>query len=62
MPSMSQRRGRAACTYFEREKSVYVMGGSNGSVDLNTIETFDLEARLWKCQEFDFDLGKIRVN
>jgi len=58
MPAMSQRRGRAAITYFEKESSVYVMGGSNGHQDLNSIESFDMVNGHWKCREFDFDLGK----
>lgn len=58
LPPMTERRGRAAITYFSRENAIYVMGGSNGYQDLNSIESYDMNAKQWKCKEFDFDLGK----
>jgi len=62
MPAMSERRGRAAITYFVKENSVYVMGGSNGFQDLNSIESFDMINENWKYREFDFDLGSLKEN
>lgn len=56
MRSMENRRGRAAITWLESEKSIYVMGGSDGHMDLNSIERFDMETSKWSTIKLDFDL------
>lgn len=54
---MTYRRGRAAITHFAHENAIYVMGGSDGQNDLNSIEYFDIAENKWICNKFDFELG-----
>ncbi len=54
---MTNRRGRAAITHFFKENAIYVMGGSDGQNDLNSIEYFDIVENKWICKKFDFELG-----
>ena len=54
---MVNRRGRAAITWFQKENSIYAMGGSDGHEDLNSIECYSLEKRTWTSIKFDFELS-----
>lgn len=54
---MCHRRGRAAVTFLEKDNSIYVMGGSDGHEDLNSIEYFNLDEKKWKATRFEFELG-----
>lgn len=55
--NLNNRRGRAAITYFNKGNSIYVMGGSDGHQDLNSIESFDMTKKEWICKTFDFELA-----
>ena len=54
---MENRRGRASIIWFEKDKSIYALGGSDGHSDLNSIECFSIEKRKWKSIKFDFELS-----
>ena len=56
MEQMPNRRGRAAITWFEGKKSIFVMGGSNGHEDLNSIECYDMVKKHWSTIKFDFEI------
>ena len=56
MRGMSNRRGRAAIAWLESERSIYVMGGSDGHTELNSIERFDLAAGKWSTIKLDVEL------
>ena len=58
---LQNRRGRAAIVWFEKESSIYVIGGSDGQQDLNSIENLDMRSMTWKKTKFDFDLGCINI-
>lgn len=57
MEHMESRRGRAAVVWFENEKSIYALGGSDGHEDLNSIECYSIEKKMWRSIKFDFDLS-----
>lgn len=54
--SMHSRRGRAAIAWIESERAIYVLGGSDGHVDLNTIERYDIDSNKWSTIKLEFDL------
>lgn len=55
MNSMDNRRGRAAITYSS--DYIYVMGGSDGHQDLNSIEYYNINTKSWTCKTFEFELA-----
>jgi N-acetylneuraminic acid mutarotase len=55
--NMVCRRGRASVVWFEEEKSIYALGGSDGHEDLNSIECYDFEKNEWRSIKFEFDLS-----
>jgi len=57
MEHMESRRGRAAVVWFEAENSIYALGGSDGHEDLNSIECYSIEKKMWRSIKFDFDLS-----
>lgn len=56
MRAMGSRRGRAAIAWLESERAIYVLGGSDGHADLNTIERYDMLAQKWSTIKLEFDL------
>lgn len=54
---MNNRRGRAAITFSETENSIYALGGSDGHMDLNSIEYYNMTKKNWVCKNFDFELA-----
>lgn len=54
---MANRRGRAAITWFNKDNSIYVMGGSDGYRDLNSVESYNVLENKWTCRTFDYELA-----
>jgi hypothetical protein len=57
MRSMHCRRGRAAVTWYSKDRSIYVIGGSDGHEDLNSLEYFNIEKKEWRLIKFDYQLA-----
>jgi hypothetical protein len=56
-PSMHEKRGRAAIVFYSKNSSIYVIGGSNGHEELNSIERFNMDCNEWTTIKFDFELA-----
>ena len=59
MKAMLNRRGRAAVSFSEKEKNLYILGGSDGHQELNSLEYYNMDEKKWICKTFEFELGSI---
>jgi influenza virus NS1A-binding protein len=53
---MPCKRGRAATALFKNSNTFYVMGGSDGHEDLNSLESYNFDNKKWTTVKFDFDI------
>lgn len=57
MKSMTHRRGRAAVSFSEKEKNLYILGGSDGHQELNSLEYYSMVEKRWVCKNFEFEIA-----
>lgn len=60
--SMTHRRGRAAVSFSDKEKNLYILGGSDGHQELNSLEFYNMPTKKWVCKTFEFEIGKFSNN
>jgi len=53
---MPCKRGRAATVLFKDVNTFYVMGGSDGHEDLNSLESYNFDKKKWTTVKFNFDI------
>lgn len=56
MSAMTCRRGRAATVWHPSTKRIYVLGGSDGHQELNSLEYYAFDERKWHQKVFDYEL------
>lgn len=57
MKSMTNRRGRAAVSFSDKEKNLYILGGSDGHQELNSLEYYNMLTKKWVCKTFEFEIA-----
>jgi len=56
MAAMRCRRGRAATVWHPSTKRIYVLGGSDGHQELNSLEYYAVDECKWYHKAFDYEL------